>query len=83
MLVAQFAEPADIILLDADLPGDAAFWLCAQISARGQSPRVIMMSDSSEPERIVRAMRAGAAAWVRKDETIEQLLRVVRGVAPG
>ena len=28
-------------------------------------------------------MRAGAAAWVRKDETIEQLLRVLCGVAPG
>ena len=78
-----FAEPADIVLLDADLPGEAAFSLCAQISGRSQPPRVITLSDSSEPERIVRAIRAGAAAWVRKDETIEQLLRVLRGVASG
>ncbi|MGH3406809.1 MAG: hypothetical protein ACRDRJ_30550 [Streptosporangiaceae bacterium] len=63
--------------------GDAAFSLCARISGRSQSPRVVMHSDSSEPERIVRAVRAGAAAWLRKDETIEQLLRILHGVARG
>ena len=34
-------------------------------------------------DRIVQAIRAGTAAWVRKDESLEHLLRVIRGVARG
>ena len=50
----------------------------------GDAPtRVIMLSFSSEPERIVKALRARAAAWIRKDESLEHLLRVIRGVARG
>ena len=77
------ADGADIVLLDGDLPGDAGFSLCAELTGRVGGPRVIMLSDSSEPQRIVGALRAGAAGWVRKDETVEQLLRVLRGVARG
>jgi DNA-binding NarL/FixJ family response regulator len=74
---------ADVMLLDGDLPGDAAFSLCAETSGKEGAPRVIMLSTSSEAERIVRALRAGAAAWVRKDESAEHLMRVVRGVVRG
>jgi DNA-binding NarL/FixJ family response regulator len=74
---------ADVMLLDGDLPGDAAFFLCAEASGKNGAPRVVMLSTSSEAERIVRALRAGAAAWVRKDESVEQLMSVVRGVARG
>jgi DNA-binding NarL/FixJ family response regulator len=74
---------ADIVLLDGDLPGDAAFSFCAQTTGRDGAPHVIMLSATSEAERIVTALRAGAAAWVRKDESVEQLMRVLRGVARG
>jgi DNA-binding NarL/FixJ family response regulator len=73
----------DIVLLDGDLPGGAAFTFCQDVSGRGEAPHVIMMSYSSEAERIVTAVQAGAAAWVRKDESLEHLLRVIRGVAQG
>ncbi len=76
-------KPAEVMLLDGDLPGDAANRLCEKLSGGNQSSRVIMLSFSSEPERIVKAFRAGAAAWVRKDESLEYLLRVIRGVARG
>jgi DNA-binding NarL/FixJ family response regulator len=42
-----------------------------------------MLSHASEPARIIAAIEAGARAWVRKDESIEHLLRVLRGVARG
>jgi DNA-binding NarL/FixJ family response regulator len=42
-----------------------------------------MLSVASEPERIVAAVRAGAAAWIRKDESIDHLLSVIRGVVRG
>ena len=74
---------ADIFLLDSDLPGNAALHLCAQMSARAVAPCVVMLSASSRPERIVHGLRAGAVAWVRKDESIELLLHVVRAAARG
>jgi DNA-binding NarL/FixJ family response regulator len=77
------ADDTDIVLLDGDLPGSAAFTLCRELSGGGKALHVIMLSHSSEAERIVAAVRAGVAAWVRKDESLEHLFRVVRGVARG
>lgn len=72
---------ADVVLLDADLAGDVAITLCEELTRLGS--RVIMLSDSSGPERIVTAIRAGASAWVRKDESFQHLLDVVRGIMRG
>src|SRR5437763_12237368 len=72
---------ADIILLDADFAG--AIRYCKAPSARPDETRVIMLSHTSEPSRIVAAIESGARAWVRKDESVEHLLRVLRGVVRG
>lgn len=74
---------ADVMLLDADMPDGAAIRLCEELSGRRDAPRVIMLSASTDAGRIVKAIRAGAAGWVRKDESFEHLLRVIRGVARG
>lgn len=77
------ARQADITLLDADLPGRAGLALCREIAGRGIATHVIMMSYSAEAERVVAAVRAGATAWVLKGESLDQLLRVMRGTAQG
>lgn len=74
---------ADVILLDAELPDESAIAFCAEMTRRGDQSRVIMLSADSRPERIVAAVRAGAAAWVGKDESVDHLLGVIRGVAGG
>ena len=74
---------ADVILLDADLPDQSAIAFCSEIVKRPDPPRIIMLSVASEPERIVAAVRAGAAAWIRKDESVDHLLSVIRGVVRG
>jgi DNA-binding NarL/FixJ family response regulator len=74
---------ADVILLDADLPDDSAIAFCADMTQSGDRSRVVMLGAASQPERIVAAVRAGAAAWVRKDESIDHLLSVIRGVVRG
>ncbi|MGH3188242.1 MAG: helix-turn-helix transcriptional regulator [Streptosporangiaceae bacterium] len=73
----------DIMLLDGDLPKGASFALCEEVSSSSDAVHVIIMSYSAEAERIVAAVRAGAAAWVPKDESLEHLLRVIRGVVQG
>lgn len=72
---------ADIILLDVDLTGSMRF--CRATSGAPRATGVIMLSHTSEPHRIVAAIEAGARAWVRKDESVEHLLRVLRGVVRG
>jgi DNA-binding NarL/FixJ family response regulator len=74
---------ADILVVDGDLRGGDANRLCEEASRRAMPTRVIILSSSSGPTRIVQAIRSGAAAWVRKDESIEHLLRVIRGVVQG
>ena len=74
---------ADVILLDADLPDDSAIAFAAEIMQRPDPPRIVMLSTGAEPDRIVAAVRAQAAAWVRKDESIDHLLSVIRGVVRG
>ena len=72
---------ADIILLDVDFAGAIRF--CQATSSAPNETRVIMLSRTSEPSRIVAAIEAGARGWVRKDESVEHLLRALRGVAQG
>jgi DNA-binding NarL/FixJ family response regulator len=72
---------ADIVLLDADLAGDTTNLLCDANSS--PHTRAAMLSHTSEPERIVAAIQAGAAAWIRKDESVEYLLEALRGIARG
>ena len=89
---AQSAESArrilpgrtvDVILLDAELPGDSAFAFCTEITRRVDPLRVVMLSAATEAQRIVAGVRAGAVGWVRKDASIDHLLCVIRGVVRG
>ena len=72
-----------VAVLDGDLPGGGANRLCEELASGDEPTRVVMVSFSSEPERIVQAIRAGAAAWMRKDESLAELLDVIRAVARG
>jgi DNA-binding NarL/FixJ family response regulator len=74
---------ADVILLDGDFPGNAAFDLCAALSQRGNLPRVIILSYHSDPRHIVHGLEAGAVGWVRKEESLDRLIDVIHGVARG
>jgi DNA-binding NarL/FixJ family response regulator len=80
---ALTGRTADVILLDAELPGDSALAFCTKMTQRVDPPRVVMLSVVSDARRIVAAVRAGAAGWVRKDASIDHLLCVIRGVVRG
>jgi DNA-binding NarL/FixJ family response regulator len=76
-------SPADVVLLDGDFGGDAAFGLCETLSQRRNGPSVVLLSHSSHPRHIVRGIEAGATGWVRKDESLDRLIDVIHGVARG
>lgn len=74
---------ADVVLLDGNIPGNAAYRLCEELSNSGSALRVVFLSDTSDPGRIVRALAAGAVGWVGKDESLDRLIEVIRAVASG
>jgi DNA-binding NarL/FixJ family response regulator len=72
----------DIALLDTELP-ESLHFVTEVANVRTPAPhpvRVIMLGTVPEPARIVEALCAGIAGWVRKGESIEHLLEVIRGV---
>ena len=73
----------DIVLVDGDMPDNVSLTLCAEAACRDHPPRIIVLSASAEAGRILAAIRAGAVAWVRKDESGEHLLQVIGRVARG
>ena len=80
---ALVGRSANVVLLDAELPGDAGIAFCAEMTRHVLEPRVVMLSADSGAGQIAAAVRTGAAAWVRKDESISHLLRVIHGVVRG
>lgn len=72
---------ANVLLIDADLPDEAALHLCEELSQRGEAPSVILLSQTSDPRLIVRAVGVGAVGWVRKDESLSRLIDVIHGAA--
>src|SRR3989442_8685330 len=73
----------DITLMDLRLPG--ANGTDALIAIRGQFPdaRIIMLTTSDADAEIQRALRAGAAGYVLKSMTKNELLAVIRSVHAG
>jgi DNA-binding NarL/FixJ family response regulator len=75
----------DVVLLDSELEGglQLALDLAGIHAATPQPVRVIMLGTVPNARRTVEALRAGIVGWVPKEESIEQLLGVIRGVMRG
>jgi DNA-binding NarL/FixJ family response regulator len=73
-----------VALLDVKMPGLGGIELCERLVARGSATRVVMISAYRDPALVGHALRAGAAAFVPKDASLEEmcetLVRVGRGV---
>jgi DNA-binding NarL/FixJ family response regulator len=73
----------DITLMDLRLPG--ANGTDVIVSIRGEFPqaRIIMLTTSDGDADILRAMRAGASAYILKSMPMDELLDVIRAVHTG
>jgi len=77
-----FGRHVDVVLLDSELTEGlrlAAELACIR-AATPQPVRVIMLGTVPEATRLMEALRSGIAGWVLKEESIERLLGVIRGV---
>jgi two-component system invasion response regulator UvrY len=75
--------PADVLLLDVSMPGPG--FLEVLKSLRQAHPRlpVLVLSVHPEDQYAVRALRAGAAGYLTKDHSPEELVAAIRKVHRG
>lgn len=75
-------EP-DVVLMDIQLPNMSGVECVAQLKERLPSVQVIMVTVYQDPDRIFRALRAGASGYLLKRATPEQVLNAIRDVQQG
>jgi len=76
------AEHLDLVLLDLGLGDESGFDLLVEL-ADDDSPAAIMLSGSTEPRLIVRALEAGARGWLSKTTRLSALVAALWQVLDG
>ena len=72
----------DVVLLDLTMPG-GGLQAISRITAAAPSTRVIMLTASADEEHLLSAIQAGAAGYVLKDISADELVEIVRSVHAG
>jgi DNA-binding NarL/FixJ family response regulator len=73
----------DLLILDIGMPRLSGLEVAARAQKLDRPPGVIILSMHSDESYIIRALAAGARAYLLKDATDEDLLPALRAVASG
>jgi len=73
----------DLLILDIGMPRLSGLEVAARAQKLDRPPGVIILSMHSDESYIIRALAAGARAYLLKDATDEDLLPALRAVAAG
>jgi len=77
------AAAVDVVLLDVSMPGATFVETLVELRERHPTVRVLVLSVHPEDQWAMRALRAGAAGYLTKDRSPEQLVHAIRRVARG
>ncbi|MFQ5660373.1 MAG: response regulator [Gammaproteobacteria bacterium] len=82
--LAQCREDAvDVLLLDISMPGPGYLDILHRLQAQHPNIRVLVLSVHAEDLYAVRALKAGAAGYLTKSHSPEELLRAIREIGKG
>ena len=73
----------DVVLMDIQLPSMSGIECVAQLKKLLPNVQVVMVTVYEDPERIFRALRAGASGYLLKRAAPEQVLSAIREVHQG
>jgi two-component system, NarL family, invasion response regulator UvrY len=74
---------ADVLILDIAMPGPGIVETLRQVKAIRPRARSLVVTASPEADYAVRVLRAGAAGYLTKDRSLDQLVDAVRRVFRG
>jgi two-component system, NarL family, invasion response regulator UvrY len=77
------AAAVDVVLLDVSMPGATFVETLVELRERHSSVKVLVLSVHPEDQWAMRALRAGAAGYLTKDHSPDQLVQAIRRVARG
>ena len=83
ILPALAREQVDVVVLDVSMPGAGFLQILSDLRHQHPDVRAIILSGHAEEEFADRAFAAGAAGYVAKDRTPEDLVAAVRRVVQG
>jgi DNA-binding NarL/FixJ family response regulator len=76
-------DPADIVLIDLNMPGRAPLPVIEEIRDRFPGTRIIAFSAYDDQESVDSALRAGASGYISKMQGLQSIMSGVRRVAGG
>ncbi len=76
-------QQPDIVILDVAMPKLNGIEVAARAQKLEHPPKVIILSMHADESYILRALAAGARAYLLKDATDEDLLPAIRAIAAG
>jgi two-component system invasion response regulator UvrY len=83
-LLSKLAEvAADVVILDIAMPGPGIVEALRQVKAIRPQTRCLVLTAYPEADYAVRVLRAGAAGYLTKDRSLEQLVEAIRRVYRG
>jgi DNA-binding NarL/FixJ family response regulator len=80
--LSQLPPPA-VMLLDVGLPGMSGLDAIPQLRERAPQAAILILTVFEDEDKIVRAICAGAAGYLLKTTTPEELIRAIREVLAG
>jgi two-component system invasion response regulator UvrY len=82
-IAAVRQEPWDLVIVDISLPDQSGLELLCELHSTAPQLPLIVLSLHSEKQYAVRALRAGAMAYLTKDTAPEELARAIKQVLSG
>jgi two-component system invasion response regulator UvrY len=83
LLAALSETEADVLLLDISMPGPGFLPVMDRIAKDHPGLAVLVVSTHSEPQWVVQALKAGAAGYLAKTHSSEELAEAIRRVHGG
>jgi DNA-binding NarL/FixJ family response regulator len=80
--LAESVAP-DVVLLDVRMPKRSGIEACLAIKESVPSAKIIMLTVSDEEADLYEAVKSGAAGYLLKDSSIEEVAQAVRVVSDG
>jgi DNA-binding NarL/FixJ family response regulator len=73
----------DVVLMDVRMPNLDGLEATRRITARADSPRIVILTTFDLDEYVFAALRGGASGFLLKDTTADELVRAVRLAVSG